>query len=79
MAKDIAFDEPVVLRPSDEPVRTVGQAVQIVQSHLRIQFTIDRLTTLLTLERAAEGSEIAEARHAFSSWACKELATAFRA
>jgi hypothetical protein len=72
MLLDVAFDEPVVLEDSAEPIRTVAQATQIVRSFLEAQFTIARLTTLLTLERAAEGSEVAEARQAFCSWAHKE-------
>ena len=72
MLLDVAFDEPVVLEDSAEPIRTVAQAAQIVRSFLEAQFTIARLTTLLALERAAEGSEVAEARQAFCSWARKE-------
>jgi len=76
MPQDIAFDEPVNVEISNQPVRTVDQAAQIVRSHLRAKFTMQRLTTLLVLERAADGLEIAEAREAFCSWACKELPTA---
>ena len=72
MWRDVAFDEPVILPDSAEPVRTVGQAAQIVQSLLETQFTIARLTILLALERAAEGVEIAEARQAFCAWAHQE-------
>jgi hypothetical protein len=72
MPQDIAFDEPVVVQISSEPVRTVEQAAQIVRSYLEAQFTMQRLTTLLTLERAAEGLEVAEARQAFCSWIYKE-------
>jgi hypothetical protein len=75
MPQDIAFDEPVIVQISSHPIRTVDQAVQIVRSHLRAQFTMQRLTTLLVLERAADGLEIAEARRAFCSWACNELLT----
>ena len=76
MPQDIAFDEPVVVELASEPVRTVEQAAQIVRSYLQAQFTMQRLTTLLALERAAEGLEVAEARQAFYSWGCKEHADA---
>jgi len=66
MGNDFAFDVPIDVRISNRPVRTVGEAVVIVRSHLQAQFTMDRLTTLLALERATEGSEIAEARTAFA-------------
>ena len=73
MPQDIAFDEPVIVQISSQPVRTVDQAAQIVRSHLRAQFTMQRLTTLLVLERAADGLEVAEARQAFYSWARDEV------
>jgi hypothetical protein len=73
MTQDIAFDEPVIVQISSQPVRTVDQAAEIVRSHLRTQFTMQRLTTLLVLERAADGLEVAEARQAFCSWASNEL------
>jgi hypothetical protein len=73
MARDVAFDEPVLVNLAESPIRTVGQAAEIVRSHLRSQFTIHRLNTLLVLERAAEGLEIAQARHAFFHWASTEL------
>ena len=76
MPQDIAFDEPVVVQISSEPVRTVEQASQIVRSYLQAQFTMQRLTTLLALERAAEGLEVAEARQVFCSWIHKEHADA---
>ena len=72
MFRDVAFDEPVLVSVSTEPVRTVEQAAQIVRLHLQAKFTIHRLNTLLALERAADGSEIAEAREAFCSWVCAE-------
>jgi hypothetical protein len=72
IVQDIAFDEPVTIELSSLPVRTVDQAAQIVRSHLQAQFTMQRLTTLLMLERAADGLEIAEARQAFCTWANKE-------
>jgi hypothetical protein len=71
---DIAFDVPVPLSLSEQPIRTVGEAAKFVRSRLQVQFTMDRLTTLLVLERAAEGSEIAEARRCFCSFIFKELA-----
>ena len=49
MPQDIAFDEPVIVQISSQPIRTVDQAAQIVRSHLRAQFTMQRLTTLLVL------------------------------
>ncbi len=70
MPQDIAFDEPVIVQISklaDQNGRP------IVRSHLREQFTMQRLTTLLVLERAADGLEVAEARQAFCSWAGNEL------
>ena len=73
MPQDIAFNEPVIVQISSQPIRTVDQAAQIVRSHLREQFTMQRLTTLLVLERAADGLEVAEARQAFCSWAGNEL------
>ena len=73
MPQDVAFDEPVVVQLSSQPVRTVEQAARIVRSHLQAQFTMQRLNTLLVLERAADGSEVAEARQAFCSWARHEL------
>ena len=73
MTQDIAFDEPVIVQIASQPIRTVDQAAQIVRSHLRTQFTMQRLTTLLVLERAADGLEVAEARQAFCSWASKEF------
>lgn len=71
-----AFDAPVVL-PSlhEKPIRTVDEAVSILRTCLRSQFTVARLNTLLMLERAAEGSEIDEAREAFCAWASSEQAT----
>jgi hypothetical protein len=72
MARDCAFETPVFLAASSEPIRTVGQAVGVLQHHLEQQFTMARLTTLLILERAAEGTEIAEARQAFCAWASSE-------
>ena len=72
MLQDVAFDEPVVIHISDLPIRTVDQAAQIMRSHLREKFTMQRLNILLVLERAAEGVEIAEARQAFCSWALNE-------
>ena len=75
MPQDIAFDEPVVVQIWSQPIRTVEQAAQIVRSHLRAQFTMQRLSTLLVLERAAEGLEVAEARQAFCSWAHTEIVT----
>jgi|SoiMethySBSTD1v2_1073268.scaffolds.fasta_scaffold209226_4 hypothetical protein len=72
MFPNVAFDEPVLVHIASEPVRTVEQAAQIVRLHLQAKFTIHRLNTLLALERAADGSEIAEARAAFYSWACAE-------
>jgi hypothetical protein len=65
----VAFDKPVVVPLSDQPVRTVDQAAKIVRSHLREKFTMQRLNTLLVLERAAEGLEVEEARQAFTDWA----------
>ena len=73
MTQDIAFDEPVITQISSQPIRTVDQATEIVRAHLRTQFTMQRLTTLLVLERAADGLEVAEARQAFCSWASNEL------
>ena len=73
MTQDIAFDEPLNVQIASQPIRTVDQAAQIVRSQLRTQFTIQRLTTLLVLERAADGLEVAEARQAFCSWARNEL------
>ena len=70
MTQDIAFDEPVIVQISSQPIRTVDQAAEIVR---RTQFTMQRLTTLLVLERAADGLEVAEARQAFCSWASNEL------
>ena len=72
MFRDVAFDEPVLVPISTQPVRTVEEAAQIVRLHLREKFTIHRLNTLLVLERAADGSEIAEARQAFYTWMCAE-------
>ena len=69
----IAFDEPVFVPLSSEPVRTVEQALQIVTARLRSQFTVHRLSTLLVLERAAEGLEVAEARQAFWVWASQDM------
>ena len=74
MADDVAFDVPVPLPLSEQPIRTVGEAASFVRSRLQAQFTMDRLTTLLVLERAAEGSEIAEARQRFCSLVFRELA-----
>jgi hypothetical protein len=76
MSADCAFDAPVVLHASSEPVRTIGQAAGILREHLQQQFTIARLNTLLILERAAEGAEIAEARQAFCSWLLSEQSAA---
>ena len=73
MPRDLAFDEPIVTQADGHPVRTVEQAARIVRSRLREQFTMRRLSTLLVLERAADESEIAEAREVFSSWARDEL------
>jgi hypothetical protein len=39
---------------------------------LRQRFTVAGLTALLMLERAAEGSEVEQAREAFWSWASSE-------
>jgi len=61
MTQDIAFDEPVITQISSQPIRTVDQATEIVRAHLQTQFTMQRLTTLLVLERAADGLEVAEA------------------
>jgi hypothetical protein len=69
MSQDVAFYEPVVIRLSELTVRTADQAAEIVRSHLREQFTMQRLNTLLVLERATEGLEVEEARLAFSNWA----------
>ena len=74
MADDVAFDVPVPIPPSEQPIRTVGEAAKFVRSRLQAQFTMDRLTTLLVLERAAQGSEVAEARHSFCSLVFKESA-----
>jgi hypothetical protein len=74
MADDVAFDVPVTNPLTEQPIRTVGEAAEFVRSRLRAQFTIDRLTTLLVLERAAEGSEIALARQCFCSLVFRELA-----
>jgi hypothetical protein len=79
MPHDVAFDEPVVTQMHGHPVRTVEQAAQIVRSRLREQFTMRRLSTLLVLERAADGLEVAEAREAFCAWARAELPSARRA
>ena len=73
MTQDIAFDEPVIAQISSQPIRTVDQAADIVRLHLRAQFTMQRLSTLLVLERAADGLEVAEARQAFCSWVSSEL------
>jgi hypothetical protein len=73
MGNDVAFDEPIMVNLVESPIRTVGQAAEIVRSHLRSQFTIQLLNILLVLERAAEGLEIAQARHAFFYWASTEL------
>ena len=78
MTQDIAFDEPVIVQISSQPIRTVDQAAEIVRAHLRTQFTMQRLTTLLVLERAADGLEVAEARQAFCSWASSELLNSVR-
>ena len=66
---DLAFDEPVLLdsQPT-EPIRTLEQAADIVRAHLRAQFTMVALNTLLVLERAHESAEIEEAHQAFCSW-----------
>ena len=72
MDRDCAFDTPVILSASREPIRTVGQAVGVLQQRLQQQFTMARLTTLLILERAADGAEVAEARQAFCAWASSE-------
>jgi hypothetical protein len=73
MPQEIAFDEPIIVQIWNQPIRTVDQAAQIVRSHLQSQFTMQRLTTLLVLERAADGMEVEEARRAFFSWACTEI------
>jgi hypothetical protein len=73
MSGTVAFYEPVVVRLSESPVRTVGQAAEIVRSHLREKFTMQRLNTLLVLERAAEGVEVEDARLAFKNWAHSDL------
>ena len=75
MSRAVAFYEPVVVPLFAIPVRTVDQAAEIVRSHLREQFTMQRLNTLLVLERAAEGLEIEEARLAFTNWAHSDPAT----
>ena len=74
MAGDVAFDVPVPIPFSGQPIRTVGEAAHYVRLRLQAQFTMDRLTTLLVLERAAEGLEIAEARHCFCALVLKEYA-----
>lgn len=73
MRPGMVFDEPVIVPMSKAPVRTVEQALQIVTSRLQGQFTVHRLSTLLVLERAAEGLEVAEAREAFRVWAYQEF------
>jgi hypothetical protein len=69
---DYAFDEPVYLAAPHLTVRTVGEATAVVQGQLSRQFTVARLNALLTLERAATGSELAEARRQFCLWAQSE-------
>lgn len=72
--KGLAFDEPVVFETSEsEVIRTVEQAAQLLRSHLQRQFTMVGLNTLLVLERAAEGAEVAEARQAFCLWVSQEV------
>ena len=39
------------IRVREQPIRTVGGVAEFVRSRLQAQFTIDRLTTLLVLER----------------------------
>jgi hypothetical protein len=73
LATDHAFDAPVHLQcASDALIRTVDEAVSIVRSNLRGRFTMQGLNTLLMLERAAEGTEVEEARRAFCLWASNE-------
>jgi hypothetical protein len=69
----VAFDKPVAIPLSDHTVRTVDEAAELVRTHLREKFTMQRLNTLLVLERAAEGLEIKEARQAFIDWAHNDL------
>jgi hypothetical protein len=70
---DFAFDMPVLLHSRlGAPIRTAEEAAGIVRSCLRERFTMAGLTALLMLERAAEGSEIEEARQAFWTWASSE-------
>ena len=71
--QDVAFEEPVVVEIYSHPIRTVEEATQIVRARLHVQFTMNRLTTLLALERAAEGLEVAEAREVFCCWARNEV------
>ena len=69
--KDFAFDVPVHCGfPS--PIRTAGEAVLLLNSHLQARFSIAGLNTLLMLERAGEGTDVREARIAFSAWAFNE-------
>jgi hypothetical protein len=79
MSHDVAFEEPLIVELSNQPVRTVEQAATIVRGHLQSQFTMHRLSTLLILERAAEGLEIEQAREAFRVWATVEFVAAPRA
>jgi hypothetical protein len=75
-ATDYAFDVPVLLRcASGSLIRTVEEAACILRSRMRERFTMEGLNTLLMLERAAQGDEIEEARHAFCSWALHERLT----
>ena len=60
------------LRGTGGCVETVAQAAQIVRERLQSQFKMATLNTMLVLERAADGSEIAEAREAFAAWAKSE-------
>jgi hypothetical protein len=70
---DFAFRIPVLLDSRlGAPIRTAEEAAGIVRSCLRERFTMAGLNALLMLERAAEGSEIEEARQAFWTWASSE-------
>ena len=73
LATDYAFEVPIHLQCASEVlIRSVDEAVSVLRSNMLSRFTMQGLNTLLMLERAAEGSEIEEARRAFCLWASNE-------
>jgi uncharacterized membrane-anchored protein len=73
MAAGVAIHPPVhlVIHP-DEPIRTVDDAVKVIERHARHPDSAETKALLLQLTRARSQREVEAAANRFRQWAEKE-------